>query len=304
MSENRIAGPMLATLIASLNREYKMSRKKIRQFLIDWFGFELSVGTICNCIREAGIACYPVVDELVEQLQNEKIANMDETPWYQKGVFLWLWVAVGGNIVVYFVGSRKKEMLLNLITEAFFGWLATDGYHAYRGYPKRQRCLAHLIRKAVALTGAIDKNVRKMGDWFLREMRGLIKAVAEGEDGGKKRGPILARLKRACNLGSKSDHAKLKSLANEILNDWDAVVAFVKNPELPATNNEAERVLRPAVIYRRICFGARSDEGSRSFAAFLSVVESCKRRGINPWDYIAEVIACGRKGIAPPPMPS
>jgi hypothetical protein len=128
--------------------------------------------------------------------------------------------------------------------------------------------------------------------------------MAEGENGKKKCGPILARLKKACNFGSKADHAKLKALAKEILNDWDAVVAFVKNPHLPATNNEAERALRMAVIYRKICYGTRTEEGSRSYASFLSVMETCKRRGINPWDYIAKVIACARKGITPPPMPA
>ena len=240
------------------------------------------------------------VDELIEQLQQEEMVHMDETPWYQKGIFLWLWVAVSEKIIVYFVGSRKKEALLCLISESFLGWLITDGYNAYRSYPNRQRCLAHLIRKAIALTGAVDKKAQRMGDWFLKEMRGLIKAVVEGEDGVKNCGLILARLKRACILGSESDHAKLKSLAKEILNDWDAVVAFVKNPGLPATNNEAERALRQPVIYRRICFGSRTDEGSQSFAAFLSVMETCKRGGIDPWNFIAGVIACARKGAAPP----
>lgn len=142
------------------------------------------------------------------------------------------------------------------------GRLITYGYRAYRCFPKRQRCLAHLIRKAIALTGAVDTNAKKTGDWLLREMRGLIKAMAQGEAGTKECRPILARLKKTCNLGSKSDHAKLKFLANEILNDWDAVVAFVKNSGLPAANNEAERALRWAVIMKRIAFGTRTTEGS------------------------------------------
>jgi hypothetical protein len=304
LSENRVVGPVLATLIASLNREFKMSRRKIRRFLIEWFDFAVSEGTICNCIREAGVACYPVVERLIDELQEEEKVHLDETPWYQKGVFLWLWVAVGAKIVVYFVGSRKKEELRAVITEAFVGWLITDGYMAYRSHPNRQRCLAHLIRKAIGLSEAVDEKARKMGDWYLKELRGLIEAMADGEDRGKKRGPILARLKRACNIGTKSDHAKLKSLSGEILNDWDAVVAFVKNPGLPATNNEAERALRQPVIYRKICFGSRTDEGSRSFAALLSVAETCRRRGSNPWNYIANAIALARKGIMPPALPA
>jgi len=302
LKEYTIVGPMLTTFIGALARRYRMSRKMIRDFLIQWYGFELSVGSICKCIREGGVACYPVVEELVKELQEQEIIHMDETPWYEKTKMLWLWVATSAQVVVYYIGTRKKVELLNLITESFAGWLVADGYRSYRDREKRQRCLAHLIRKAVALTGAVDGNVQKMGDWFLRELRGLIKAMAQGEAGKIECRPILARLKKACNLGSKSDHSKLKSLAKEILNDWNAVVAFVKNPELPATNNEAERALRHAVIYRRITFGTRTSEGSRSYASFISVVETCRLRDIDPWEYIAQVIACGRKGLEPPQL--
>jgi hypothetical protein len=300
LTEHSIVGPMLATFIASLSRRSGMSRNKIQEFLRCWLNFELSVGLICKSIREAGIACYPVVEELIDDLQKEEKVHLDETPWYQKGVFCWLWVAISQRTAIYRIGTRKKAELLELITAAFLGWLITDGYGAYRSHSKRQRCLAHLIRKAVALTGAVDKGVQKTGEWFLRELRGLIKAMAQGEDGMKECRPILARLKRACNLGSKSDHAKLKALANEILNDWDAVVAFVKNPGLPATNNEAERALRWAVMYRKITFGTRTNEGSRSYSALISVIETCRLRGVDPWDFVALTIARGRKGLAPP----
>ena len=71
-------------------------------------------------------------------------------------------------------------------------------------------------------------------------------------------------------LGQKADHTKLQALAKEILNDWDAVVAFVKNPELPPTNNEAERALRHAVIARNIGFGTRTPEGANNI--FKSII--------------------------------
>jgi IS1 family transposase len=301
LTEYTMVGPMLATFIAALSRRCGMSRYKIKEFLHTWLNFDLSIGLICKSIREVGIACSPVVDELINELQKEDEVHLDETPWYQRGIFCWIWVAISKRTAIYRIGTRKKEELLQLITEAFLGWLITDGYGAYRSFEKRQRCLAHLIRKAVALTGAVSQEAQKAGDWFLRELRGLIKAMAQGEDGKKECKPILARLKRACNLGSKSDHAKLKSLAKEILNDWDAVVAFVKNPGLPATNNEAERALRWVVLYRRITFGTRTVEGSTSYAAMISVIETCRLRNIDPWDYIATVLAQGRKGIVTSP---
>ena len=302
LMEHTMVGPMLAAFLCALSVRCRMSRVKIQEHLSYWLSTDLSVGTIDRCIREGGVACFPVVEELIQELQDEEIAHLDETPWYERGCLKWLWVAISATTAVFCVGTRKKEELLKLITSAFVGWLVTDGYGAYRSYEKRQRCLAHLIRKAIALTGAVDEKAQSMGDWLLRELRGLIKAMSE-EGGDAKSRLILARLKRACNLGSKEDYPKLRALAREILNDWDAVVAFVKNPGLPPTNNEAERALRHAVISRRISFGTRTSEGSRSYAALLSVIETCRLRGQDPWVYIAQTIALARKGIAPSPIP-
>jgi transposase len=62
-------------------------------------------------------------------------------------------------------------------------------------------------------------------------------------------------------------------------------------------NNEAERALRDAVIARRISNGTRSEEGSAAYAATLSVFETCRRRGIEPWLYITNLLARARKGM-------
>lgn len=80
--------------------------------------------------------------------------------------------------VVFFISPRTKERLLQVISTAFVGWLVIDGYGAYRWYDHRQRCLAHLIRKALALSQAVDAEARQLGQWLLEEMRELIHALA------------------------------------------------------------------------------------------------------------------------------
>jgi IS1 family transposase len=204
-----------------------------------------------------GIACSPVVEELIEELQSAEIIHLDETPWYEKGKYRWLWVAITSTIAVYHIGSRRKEELLRLITDAFVGWLVTDGYGAYSNYPKRQHCLAHLIRKAIALTQAVDQEVADLGQWLLEELRELIHALATGDGDKDELDSNPARLLRVCRLAAVAEHTKLKALANEILADWDAVVACFYHPQLPPTNNQAERALRHAVIARRISYGTR-----------------------------------------------
>ncbi|MBD2777605.1 IS66 family transposase [Iningainema tapete] len=301
LQEYGLVGPMLATFIASLAVRYRMSRPKIQEFLKDWVGVELSIGTLDRCIREVGIACVPVVEKLIEELQAAEVIHLDETPWYEKGKLCWLWVAITSTVAVYHIGSRKKEELLHLITSAFIGWLVTDGYGAYSSYEQRQHCLAHLIRKAIALTQVVDFEARDLGQWLLEELRELIQTLDSG-DGDNNHDPVPGRLYRVCLLGSAAEHPKLKALALEILRDWDAVVAFVSHPGLPPTNNEAERALRHAVIARRISYGTRTTEGSLAYCSLLSVIETCRLRKVDPWSYIASVIAQGRKGILPPLM--
>ena len=127
---------MLATLIASLSVRYRMSRAKIQEFLHDWTNTELSIGTIDRCIREAGIACAPVVEKLVAELQQSELLHLDETHWYESGKLHWLWVAINTKTAVFHIGSRRKEELSYLVQETFVGWLITDGYKARSFTPK------------------------------------------------------------------------------------------------------------------------------------------------------------------------
>ena len=299
LTERCLVGPALATFIAGLSVRFRMSRGLVEEFLHDWLGLDLAKGTICRCIREIGLACEPVADALLTEIRASDILHPDETPWHQKGALRWLWVATNATVAVFHIGTREKTELLELIGESFLGWLVTDGYGAYRSHKKRQRCLAHLIRKAVALQEGLYADAARFGDWIARELRSLISGVAE-DAGSKTLDLIIGRLKKACLLNREACVEKARALAREILNDWDAVIAFVKNSNLPPTNNEAERALRHAVISRRISYGTRTDEGSRGYAATLSVIETCRKRSIVPWKFITELLATARRGDEKP----
>lgn len=146
LTERCLVGPLLATFSAALALRYRLSRTKIREFLGDWLGFELGVASINRCVHEFGLASEPVVETL---LKEAPVAYGDETPWYQAGVLLW--VVTTASAVVFHLGSRAQNELAELIGDAFLGFLVSDGYTVYRDFERRQRCLAHLIRKAVAL---------------------------------------------------------------------------------------------------------------------------------------------------------
>ena len=296
LTERCMVAPSLAAFIAALAIRHHQSRRKIAEFLLTWLGVQLSVGSIDRCIREVGVACEPVAEELLEEVRAAGIIHADETPWFQGILNRWLWVVLTKTTAVFHIGSRRHQEIRDLLGDAIVGWLITDGYGAYRDYERRQRCLAHLIRKGIALAGSLSPGGVSFGDWVVRELRGMIHAVAE-DQGHTILNPIQARLKRACKLHRDHETEKIRALAREILNDWAAIVAFVRNPQLPATNNEAEGALRIAVIARRLSFGTRNEEGSAAYAASLSVVETCRRRHVDPWTYIAETLARARAGL-------
>ncbi len=303
LSERCLVGPMLAVFIAALALRCHMSRRKIQAFLLDWLGLELGKATINRCIHELGLASEPVVEDLIEEVQAADIVHVDETPWFQRKALCWLWVVVTAQTVVYRIGDRSRATLVSLIGDAFVGWMVTDGYRAYRDYARRQRCLAHLIRKALALAeGHYPASASKFGQDLLRDLRRLIQRVADGDPPASiKR--LLGKIKWNCQQNQYEIEDKVRALACEILNDWDAVIAFVFDPLLPPTNNEAERALRHAVIFRRITYGTRTGEGSRFYAAGLTIIETCRRRGVDPWAYARDLIANARKGSPAPAIP-
>ena len=89
---------------------FRLSRLKVQEFL-RLAGLELGAATINRCIHEFGRASEPVAEDLIAEVRAAEVVHLDETPWYQSGVLLWLWVAVTVNTVVYRIGSRRKEDL-------------------------------------------------------------------------------------------------------------------------------------------------------------------------------------------------
>jgi len=91
-------------------------------------------------------------------------------------------------------------------------------------------------------------------------------------------------------------------LSQELLTWWDARWTFVTHPGVEPTNNAAERVLRPAVIWRKQCFGAQSADGSRFVERILSVVTTCRQQGRNVWNLLTDAVWASMTGQPAPTL--
>jgi hypothetical protein len=309
LSEWHLVGPMLLSLIVCLSQRMRLSRRRIQEFLGDWLGVALSTSTINQCIHEAGRAVEPIEEQLVEELQQASLVYADETPWKEWGQLLWLWAITTPSVCLYFIGYRSQEILSNVFGEGFVGWLMSDGYQVYRQFQHRLRCWAHLQRKAKGLKDSLNAEARAFGQATDALLNDLMKAIYQAREGPPQ--DLVAQFQdrldafaRLCEQHRDSAHEKTRALAREFLNDWEAIWIVVAHPHLPLTNNEAERALRHWVIARRISQGTRTEQGSRVVALLASVIDTCRKRNILPWPYLAQVVAERRKGNPAPPLPA
>jgi len=311
LSQWRLIGSSLASLIVCLCFRMRLSRPRNAKFLHDWLGITLSVGSINKAIHESGRAAMPLENELLAEVLKSKLLHVDETPWQQKGDLLWLWVFVSSSVVVFWISSRAGELINRILgNNAYKGWLMSDGYRVYRQFLKRLRCWAHLVRKARGLMEAYDKEPRAFGKETLDFLNTLMEAIKNARDTPPDK-PLsglyqeqLISYRQACEKMQSSTHKKTHALAVEMLNDWDVIFTVLDHPYLPLTNNEAERALRHWVILRRISYGTRTEQGSRVFAILASVIETCRIRQQCPWRYLESVIDNRRAGFLAPPLPA
>jgi hypothetical protein len=309
LNEWHLVGPQLMALIVFLSKRMRGSRARVQEFLWVWLGLHLSTGTINQCIHEAGRAVEPIEDQLVDEIVQAALVHIDETSWKESGEALWLWVFSTVTVTLFLIGYRNREMIDNVLGELFAGWLMSDGYSAYRFFKKRLRCWAHLQRKARGLEQSLVRDARRFGAKARKLLDTLIKAVyqareAPGRDLVKEYKDRLDGFRAWCQHDLSATHKKTRELAGEFLNDWDAIFRVLAHPHLPLTNNEAERALRHWVIARKISHGTRTAQGSRALGLLASVIDTCRKRNLCPWRYLARVISARRQGLEAPPIPA
>ncbi len=73
------------------------------------------------------------------------------------------------------------------------------------------------------------------------------------------------------------------------LSNWDALVRYCDDGDLEIDNNGAERTLRGIAVGRRNWTFLGSDNGGRTAAILTSITTTCKRLGVDPFEYLRDV---------------
>jgi hypothetical protein len=165
---------------------------------------------------------------------------------------------------------------------------------------RRQICWAHLKRDFQAMAEREGKSAT-VGHGLLEQTRMLFDLWHQVREGKiawvtwqRKVKPIQAGVRRLLLAGTESGHPKTRHTCANILQMETCLWMFVRVAGVEPTNNNAERPLRRAVLWRKKSFGTQSEAGSRFVERILTVVTSLRQQGREVLDYLT--VACRSVG--------
>lgn len=282
-------GPRLSAVISELSGSHGASRETVQDFCHSVLRFPISTGGIQRVIDRTSQAIEPIYNEIGDQARKAKVNGVDETSWFQSGKLQWLWT-MANNVVAFFMihPNRSKEAFLQLIDD-WKGILISDDYGVYVNWVnKRQRCLAHFIRKAKGLSERENESIKAFGENILKELRLLCHWAKKPPD-QKQWANFYSRFLLLLMLyeGADNDAGQLaRSIGKELESLW----VFLDENGVEPTNNRSERALRFAVIWRKRSNGTQSDKGNRWVERILSLKQTCRMRALPVFPILVNAI--------------
>jgi transposase len=103
------------------------------------------------------------------------------------------------------------------------------------------------------------------------------------------------------NWGLGCGDARAATFCRHLLKLGPALWTFARVDGVEPTNNHAERVLRPAVLWRKNSFGCSGEGGCRFVERMLSVVQTLRLQSRGVLDFLTRTLAAHRAGL---PLPA
>ena len=300
LGQGRI-GVRIISLIAYLRTTLRLPVRLIRAYLRTIHRLTLSAGEIVELLHKTRQTLQTAVDRLKAAARASPILHGDETGWREAGKngYIWAFSTPGDDAIRYYEydRSRGQAVLKRILDGKFHGHLVSDFYVGYNDYAgKHQRCWTHLLRALhdmkesatpldaplQAVVGAWTFAVRALYDQATQELDctpPLDQAAREA------RYVRLTSASHALGLDyARANKHPCQALAKRLLRHEDELFQFVLVPGLDATNNLAERSVRPLVVIRKISGGSRSEDGTKTRMALASLFGTWLARGLNPFD--------------------
>lgn len=295
-------GPAAKATALYLRYQLQVPNRKISQFFQDFFGLKFVPASAYGFERQAVRRGQPLYADLLNKLRALPVAHADETSWRHDGQPYWVWYGGDADLAVFLWDAhRSTEAAQKLFGEKFDGVLVADAFASYNGItPKdRQSCLAHIKTKAKEIEQEIALLKGKAADpkarEFCQSIQGWVQETCQAHHSlargrwrakpakaaGRKFQKHLRKLCRNPLRHPKAEHLRQRLLGPE----QKLLLTCFRHPNVPPTNNQAERSLRPVVIMRKVIQGTRSEKGLENHSVLRSLFETARRQGKKAQDF-------------------
>ena len=276
-------------------------------------GLAIPRSTLAQWVGTCGVRLQPLVDALKSEMLSRRVLHADETPVAMlkpgegKTHRAYLWAYAPGvfediKAVVYdFCESRAGEH-----ARAFLGdWRGSLICDDYSGYKKTLMqgvtevgCLAHARRKFFDLH---TSSKSQMAEFALAQFARIYDIEREIKDmqpqqrqalRQQRTKPLLDALHQWMLLQRQKvpEGSAIAKALDYSLRRWDALTRFIDDGQLPVDNNWIENQIRPIAIGRGNWLFAGSLRAGQRAAAVMSLIQSARLNGHDPYAYLKDVL--------------
>ena len=100
-------GPRLTAAVGLL-AGCRNSKRTVQELVEELFGATMSLGSVVSCEQTVSRSVAPAVEEARRFVEQQGVANADETSWRERGRKAWLWVGVS-NKTIHDIHLRRSE---------------------------------------------------------------------------------------------------------------------------------------------------------------------------------------------------
>jgi transposase len=251
----------------------------------------------------------PWADAIGERCRNAGVLHADETGWRTHGETWWLWCFTTPDDTCYRLHAKRgHEAWDEFFKVQFDGILVSDFWKAYdRIATRHQKCWPHLLRDLKA----VEEKRENDGDWpdYAGKLRriyadairlDLARDETDPEAFTRRRDKLHGRMGALAHAGWTNPHAR--RLAKRLDTYGEPLLTFVDHPDVPSSNNHAEREVRPAVLMRKVSYGSQSLRGADTRATLMTVFRTLHRRGLDPLKTVEAALRVYAETGTLPPM--
>jgi transposase len=305
------AGLLAQVLVAKYSDHLPLYRQ---EHIFGRAGVALPRSTLAQWVGICGVQLQPLVDALKGEILSRPVLHADETPVQmlkpgtKKTHRAYLWAYAPGafedlKAVVYdFCESRAGEHCRTFLGE-WKGSLVCDDYAGYKaGFVSgitEAGCMAHSRRKFFDLHVSSKSQIAGQACIYISQLYDVERdarhlSADERLQVRQTKSKLLARAFHQWMLLQRqkiTDGSATAKALDYSLKRWGALMRFLDDGRLPIDNNWIENQIRPIAIGRNNWLFAGSLRAGQRAAAVMSLIQSAKLNGHDPYAYLKDVLA-------------